>query len=484
MSMLAREEQGARDPLSPASLDAVSRWLKSRSARQFPRRHVSGVTCEVDAVRPGDLFVALQGCGEEVARLAMGRGAVAVVAEESCGVESELPVIRVPDAIRALGWLSAEILNRETTSLLTCGITGGFGKSSTIALLQAALTSGGIAATVVGGSLERAPAPHRFQQHLRNAWERSSRVCLVEAPTVDVARRRFEGTRFDVGVLTNALSRHLEVHGSEEERYESLLDVFRNIKTKGVAVLPGEDDFSEGIAAECRCRVLTYGVSGRYDVRGQIRRMDTKGTELFVTTPLGEGTLRLSLPGELHARNALAALATSLALSAPQQEALEGIASVGVLKGCLQALALPLPFSVYLDGADDAQSLRATLRSLGPLARRRVILVGAMAQCGDGARPAAMARVMEDLADQVIVTTTRSTLGHPMTPIRDLMRGFTRPTDVMLLPDRQAAVEAALRSARAGDIVLVMSDGDGESDARMIRDWCLRGLKEAAFQGE
>jgi UDP-N-acetylmuramoyl-L-alanyl-D-glutamate--2,6-diaminopimelate ligase len=435
-------------------------------------------------VQPGDLFVAVDDWGRDQARIAMGRGALAVVAENNLPVDEDIPVIRVSDAVRALGWLSAELLLGEAKGLMTCGVTGGFGKSSTISLLKAALLSSGIPVGVVSGSSESRPSPHRLQQHLRREWDSHSRACIVEAPTVDLARRRFEGTRLDVGLLTNSLERHMDFHGSEEEQFESLLDLFRGIKPSGVAVLPGDDAFSSVVSEECRCRVVTYGLHGNHSVHGRILRMDTRGSEVHVSTPMGDARLKLNVVGEVSVLNALGALAASLAMRGGLEASAKGISETMPLRGKIERVALPLPFQVFLDGASEPGSLRSTLRSLGPLAHRRLILVGGVAPSNDAGRPEAMARIMEDLCDQVIVTTAPSGGVNPMSMIRELMRGFARPTEVMLLPDRTDAICTALDIGRVGDVVLILASRESEEEAEAIRNWCLKGLEDAAAVSE
>jgi UDP-N-acetylmuramyl tripeptide synthase len=192
--------------------------------------------------------------------------------------------------------------------------------------------------------------------------------------------------------------------------------------------------------------------------------------------PEGEVRVTLSL--------ALGALAASLAMRGGLEASAKGISETMPLRGKIERVALPLPFQVFLDGASEPGSLRSTLRSLGPLAHRRLILVGGVAPSNDAGRPEAMARIMEDLCDQVIVTTAPSGGVNPMSMIRELMRGFARPTEVMLLPDRTDAICTALDIGRVGDVVLILASRESEEEAEVIRNWCLKGLEDAAAVSE
>jgi UDP-N-acetylmuramoyl-L-alanyl-D-glutamate--2,6-diaminopimelate ligase len=67
-----------------------------------------------------------------------------------------------------------------------------------------------------------------------------------------------------------------------------------------------------------------------------------------------------------------------------------------------------------------------------------------------------MARVAEQLADFVIVTSDNPRTENPSDIINEIVSGFENPNSQTLTvePDRRKAIEAALRAARKNDIVL------------------------------
>lgn len=480
----SREQSPLREPAAmDATLGRLSSWLSSCKSREFPGELARGVAADAESVRPGFLFVALRDAGREQIAEAMRRGALAVVAERDFPVEAEIPVIRVQDAVRALGNLAAQIEMGPARRLPTCGVTGTFGKSSVIALLKDGLKAANLEAGIVEEGGDPSPAPHRFQRLLRNHWDSRKRVCVVEASASDLARGRLEGARVDVAVLTQYCPRVGPSQGSARDQLEAMLDLFRSVDEAGVAVLPGDEDAGEIAAGECRSRVVTYGIGGRHDVRGRVLRMDTRGSRIEVETPVGEAVLTIHHLGVVGVHNALAALSASLALGADLDSAARGIASSSPLPAHLQRVPLPLPFEVVLESAVQPGAIRHALRTLGALARGRVILVGGAAAEGEPGRPEATARVMEDLSDLVIATSAPSAGRNPMTLVRELMRGFRRPTDVMLLPDRPDAIRTALDLGRPGDIVCILAAGSGAGESAVIRDWCLGALEAEAAGG-
>ena len=97
---------------------------------------VTGVTLDLRGVAPGDLFVAVAGervDGHDYLDAAAAAGAVAALTTRPGG---PLPALVVEDTVAALGRLAALVHGRlAAAGLLTVGITGSSGKTSTKDLL-------------------------------------------------------------------------------------------------------------------------------------------------------------------------------------------------------------------------------------------------------------------------------------------------------------------------------------------------------------
>ena len=117
---------------------------------------VTGVTLSSRTVRPGDLYAALPGArthGAAYTADAADAGAVAVLTDPE-GAEraaaSGLPVAVVDDPRARLGELAAWVYGEPGTRLLTLGVTGTNGKTTTTFLLEAALEAAGITTGLIG----------------------------------------------------------------------------------------------------------------------------------------------------------------------------------------------------------------------------------------------------------------------------------------------------------------------------------------------
>jgi UDP-N-acetylmuramoyl-L-alanyl-D-glutamate--2,6-diaminopimelate ligase len=72
-----------------------------------------------------------------------------------------------------------------------------------------------------------------------------------------------------------------------------------------------------------------------------------------------------------------------------------------------------------------------------------------------------MARVAEQLADSVIVTSDNPRTERPEDIINQIITGFENPNSqkIKIEPDRKKAIELALKAATKDDIVLIAGKG-------------------------
>ncbi len=204
---------------------------------------VSGVSLSSRTVHPGDLYAALPGQrahGADYAQDALAAGAVAVLtdpagAERAAG--TGLPVILVEEPRARLGALAAWLYGRPAERLLTLGVTGTNGKTTTTFLLDGALRRLGRHTGLVGtievrvgaeavpstGTTPEAPDLHALFAVM---VEHRVDVCSMEISSHALAQHRVDGLTVDVAGFTNLSQDHLDYHHSMEEYFEAKAVLF------------------------------------------------------------------------------------------------------------------------------------------------------------------------------------------------------------------------------------------------------------------
>ena len=109
-----------------------------------PDTHITGVSIDSRTTRRGDLFFALSGehaDGHAYAEAALRAGAAAAVVDAARlpdGAGRRGTLIAVPDPLAALGRLAT--CHRERHRVITVGVTGSLGKTTTKDMLAAVLS--------------------------------------------------------------------------------------------------------------------------------------------------------------------------------------------------------------------------------------------------------------------------------------------------------------------------------------------------------
>jgi UDP-N-acetylmuramoyl-L-alanyl-D-glutamate--2,6-diaminopimelate ligase len=112
-----------------------------------------------------------------------------------------------------------------------------------------------------------------------------------------------------------------------------------------------------------------------------------------------------------------------------------------------------------VDYAHTDDALRNVLTALRPLNKGKLrVLFG----CGgdrDRTKRPRMARVAEELADVLYITSDNPRTEDPQSIIDQITAGLSGARATIVEPDRQQAIRHVLSDARAGDIVLLAGKG-------------------------
>lgn len=355
------------------------RWL-----RQPHVNTASGASIDTRSLKPGQVFFALRGAqvdGHAYLHAAADAGAaMAVIDRADAPLPARLGVLLVDDARQAL-WRLADAHRASFTTTRVIGVTGSAGKTTTVRLIEAALSG-----------LRGSASQRSFNNHLGvpltilNAEpDVDFLICEVGANAPGEIDALSSLVRPHIAVIITVGRAHLEGFGSIETIAREKSSMASHVRPGG-CVIAGADAPLLRDALASLPNVRTVGHDASADVR--VVRVEAKAAGS--TVHLEEGfVFEVPLTGRHNGVNAAIAVCAARQLGVDDAAISRGIQHV---RGADQRLTVEeLPGGVRL--IDDAYNANpeAALAALDALVQvgadsaRRVCILGDMLELGDQA---------------------------------------------------------------------------------------------------
>jgi UDP-N-acetylmuramoyl-L-alanyl-D-glutamate--2,6-diaminopimelate ligase len=489
----------------------------------LPSVEITQVTADSRQVRPGALFVAVRGGAVDGHRFiadAIRRGAAAVVGTDVLTPEtaevvttSRVPYVRVDDSRAALARLAAAFFNYPSRQMRIVGVTGTDGKTTTSNLLYHLLGAAGLhpgMISTVGARIGQealdtglhvttpdAPDVQRYLAQMRDA---GCQAAVLEATSHGLHQGRVAAVDFDVAVVTNITHEHLDYHGTWKAYLQAKALLFHSLKQSAikpvaaastshvsrftshvsrltfhedyqpkVAVLNADDASYPHLRAIPADWTISYGLDdAAADLRAADIVYEPARTTFTAETPAGRATVELPLPGRFNVYNALAALSAGIALGLPLDGLAAAVATMPGVDGRMERIERGQDFVALVDFAHTPISLQRALEAVRPMTTGRVIALFGSAGLRDVQKRSLMAETALRLADVTILTAE-----DPRVESLDLIleqmaegarqAGGVEGRDFLRIPDRTAAIAAAVEMARPGDVVIACGKGHEQS---------------------
>jgi UDP-N-acetylmuramoyl-L-alanyl-D-glutamate--2,6-diaminopimelate ligase len=427
------------------------------------------------------VFIALSGvkaAGADFAAEAIGRGAVAVVADRSADAEPGAPWVVVPDARAAMAALAAEFYGHPSRSMQVVGITGTNGKTTTAYLLRAVFESAGKKCGLLGtvtysvGDVElpasrTTPEAPDVQRMFRRMVDAGCQACVMEVSSHALALRRVDETAFAAAVFTNLTRDHLDYHGDMESYFTAKRRLFDMLPPGAPSAVNLDDPRGESLRTAVSTPV-TYAITRQADVTPGPLTLTFEGLEFDARTPKGPVHVRSKLVGRPNVSNILATIAVATALDIPAAAIERGLASLGGVPGRFELVSNSKDdVTVVIDYAHTDDALKNLLETARPLAPRRVITVFGCGGDRDRTKRPLMGAVAVRLSDVVVMTSDNPRGEDPVRIIEEIKRGIPPASDrtaaTFAIVDRKEAIQFAIGKAEPGDLVLLAGKGHEQS---------------------
>lgn len=430
-----------------------------------------------------DVFVCIQGAGFDGHKFihdVADKGAAALIVMEEVDVPENITVIQVEDTRYALACMSAAYFDYPAEKLITIGITGTKGKTTTTYMVRQVLESVGIKTGLIGTietivdnevtpAKNTTPESYIVQETFAKMVEKGCKCVVMEVSSQGLMLHRVSGFVFDYGIFTNIEPDH--IGPNEHKDFDDYLKCKSMLlKQCKQGIVNMDADFVDRVLDGHTCEIETFGVYGDYDFKASDINLFTKPGCLCVSYHLNgkmNFPVEIHVPGNFSVYNSLCAIAICSHFTNDIEKIQRALIDVRV-KGRVEIIPISERFTLMIDYAHNAMSLESLLTSLKEYQPKRLVTVFG---CGGNRardRRFEMGEVSSRLSDFTIVTSDNPRFEEPMDIIDDILVGIHKAGgEYVTVPDRKEAIRYSILNAKDGDVIVLA--GKGHEDYQEIK---------------
>lgn len=393
---------------------------------------------------------------------AINRGAVVLVAEKAY---PEYKYLVVDDVRKSMSVICANFFDNPQDKLKIVGVVGTNGKTSTTHLLNGIFKEEAKTATIgtlgiyigdnkIADSLTT-PDPTDLFKYLSIFVEQKVEYVFAEISAHGIYYKKFFGIKCDVCVFTNISQDHLDFFGNMEKYAKVKLDYFNSQNVK-IAVVNADDVYSKRILKINDICSVCYGINNPSDVFAiDIKHQNNLNFFLNVFDEVGYVTTRLV--GKFNVYNLLAAITVARILGLSTRYILDRIKDIQPILGRLNTVCYKP--QVIIDYAHTPDGLVSVLTTVREICKGKLIAVFGCGGNRDRIKRPIMARIGCDNADVCIFTTDNPRYESPSSIIEDMLVGVKNYDNYLVVEDRSAAINLAIKAAENNDCVVICGKG-------------------------
>lgn len=440
-------------------------------------------------VEPDTVFVCLKGAtfdSHEVVSEVIKKGARAVIVEKEVCVTEDVTVIQVDSTRKTLATMSAAYFGYPAQKLITIGLTGTKGKTTTSWMIQSILEQAGKKVGVIGtiGALicgkkenikNTTPESYELQRLFSQMVKAGCDYCVMEVSSQGLKMDRVAGVLFDYGVFTNFSSDHIgpTEHASMEEYLYCKSLLFQQCK---YGIINADDESYAGAIKNHTCEIKTFGFCEGADLSASnlsyLNEPGLLGIAYDVTgSTYHESNIKehiqLSIPGKFNVYNSLVAFFVCSSLGIAHSTILSSLFETKV-RGRVETIEVSDEYTIMIDYAHNAASTKSLLSTILEYKPNRVICVYGCGGNRSKLRRYDMGEMCAMYADLSILTCDNPREEEISDINDDIKVGLAKSNGSYIeILDRTEAIQYSMDHAKKGDVIILL--GKGHEDYQEIK---------------
>lgn len=442
---------------------------------------IRGLSNNSKLTAPGFLFFAKKGKthqGNNFIQEAISGGAVAVVTDFFDPFIQGITQIICTNIADLEKNLSDRFYGNGSSNLLTVGITGTNGKTTTSYLMKHLLDAKKMDAGLIGTiewiikqvvlpSTHTTPDLLTIRKLLKEMESASCKSVVMEVSSHGLDQGRVDGIDFDIAIFTNLTQDHLDYHETMQQYMEAKAKLFSSLYVKKeskktypkTAIINIDSPYAVEMIQASSCRVLTYGIDQKADLQAEEIDLSSEETSCTIRYLNQSCFFKTHLIGRYNLLNCLGVIGAGLALGFDLQEIVEILSSFKTVRGRLEKVETASRKQIFVDYAHTEDALKNVLLTLKEVAKGKLICVFGCGGNRDHTKRQKMGRVVELYADIGVITTDNPRGESPEKIIEEILEGVENKEKMWIEVNRKEAIGRAIATMTNEDIVVIAGKG-------------------------
>ena len=439
------------------------------------------ITVHSNQVTKKSLFVAYPGDtfdGRDFIGHVIKSGAAAILYDKNnfeWKKEWKLPHLGIDKLKKRLPEIASEFYGDPSDGLRVVGITGTNGKTTSVQWLSSCLnqlnkktgfigTTGYGDDTNINSTENTTPDTFTIQKIIRELKEKNTSHIVMEVSSHAIDQNRIANLKFNIKVLTNITRDHLDYHGNIENYIKCKTDFLLNNELGEVIIINNDDPIGHQIIKNINkkknyLKHLTFGINNPSDLMAKDITVSGDRTTFY----LHHNKERYKFDAQIFSRynlyNLLGVISCLIELKIRIKEIQFAVGNIIGIEGRAEVINLNSNNqpNVYIDYAHTPDALKNILEALRQRNPENLTLLFGCGGNRDKGKRKEMAKIANQLADNVIITSDNPRNESPIAIIDEISRNINIP--LKKFENREAAIVYAIDSMNENDILLIAGKG-------------------------
>lgn len=423
-------------------------------------------------VKPYSVFFCIEGLsvdGHQYVDDAIFQGAKCIVySKELPHYQKGIAYIKVNDTLDELNRVSNVFYDYPSHKMRIIGVTGTSGKTVVASMIKSIMDRYcksaymGTISLEYDGIKEQCPytTPETLfvQDRLADMVKHGVKVVAMEASSHGLALRRVDAVEFNISVLTNIGSEHLDFHGTQEQYVASKQKLFEMLSPTGLAVLNHDDENFETIRFHSHSRVMTYGIKHDSEIMAKNIELFLDHSEFDLIFKGNSYRVKCPVLAMFNVYNVLALVGVLVGIGFDDKMILDAVTSLPPVEGRMEIVPNNQQLTIIIDYCQHTRDFENVFKFVSEVSTGRIIAVMGAPGKRNMKRRKLIGKLANKYLDHVILTELDDRGENVEDICREIQSEITDISSV-IITRRSIAIEQAIALACPGDVVLLLGKG-------------------------